>query len=60
MSDKEKILFLNQDGNKMTTACIRSIVKKYVDMAKKQNPDLFNVKSYSPHSFRHSKAVRMV
>ena len=51
---------MNQSGEKMTTATIRSIVKKYVNMARKTHPDMFQEPSYSPHSFRHSKAVHMV
>ena len=58
--DKDAPLFLNQSGEKMTTATIRSIVKKYVNMARKTHPDMFQEPSYSPHSFRHSKAVHMV
>jgi site-specific recombinase XerD len=44
----------------MTTACIRSIAAKYVALAKVEHPTLYQEKSYSPHSFRHSKAVHMV
>ena len=44
----------------MTTSCVRSIVKKYVNIAKREHPNLFPAKSYSPHSFRHSKAVHMI
>lgn len=57
---RELPLFSSQTNTKMTTACIRSIVKKYVDIAKSANPALFPEKNYSPHSFRHSKAVHMV
>jgi site-specific recombinase XerD len=53
-------LFLSQSNKRMTTSCVRSIVKKYVEMAKSQNPMLFTEESYSPHSFRHSKAIHMV
>jgi site-specific recombinase XerD len=53
-------LFSSQTNEKMTTACIRSIVAKYVNIAKKENPSLFPEKRYSPHSFRHSKAIHMV
>jgi len=53
-------LFSSQTNDKMTTSCVRSIVKKYVNLAKQENPDLFPSKNYSPHSFRHSKAVHMV
>jgi site-specific recombinase XerD len=57
---KDRQLFSSQTNEKMTTACVRSIVKKYVSIAKNQNPALFSAKNYSPHSFRHSKAVHMV
>jgi site-specific recombinase XerD len=52
-------LFVSQTNEKMTTACIRGIVNKYVNMAKSKNPNLFEAENYSPHSFRHSKAVHM-
>ncbi len=57
---KNALLFSSQTNEKMTTACVRSIVKKYVTLAKQENPNLFPSKNYSPHSFRHSKAVHMV
>lgn len=57
---KNMPLFASQTNEKMTTACVRSIVNKYVKLAKKAHPDLFPEKNYSPHSFRHSKAVHMV
>jgi site-specific recombinase XerD len=53
-------LFLSQLGSKMTTACVRNLVNKYVAKAKAEHPSLFNDPQYSPHSFRHSKAVHMV
>lgn len=53
-------LFSSQTNEKMTTACVRSIVTKYVTLAKMHHPELFHEGTYSPHSFRHSKAVHMV
>ena len=53
-------LFISQLGGKMTTACVRNLVSKYVAKAKAEHPSLFNEPQYSPHSFRHSKAVHMV
>lgn len=53
-------LFLSQLGGKMTTACVRNLVNKYVDKARSEHSGLFNEPQYSPHSFRHSKAVHMV
>lgn len=52
-------LFSSQTNKKMTIACVRSIVAKYVKQAKAENPSLFEHEGYSPHSFRHSKAVHM-
>jgi integrase/recombinase XerD len=57
---KNAPLFSSQTNAKMTTACVRSIVDKYVALAKSANPGLFPAKNYSPHSFRHSKAVHMI
>ena len=51
--------FTSQLGGKMTTACIRNLVGKYVKKAKEEYPTLFLEPKYSPHSFRHSKAVHM-
>ena len=53
-------LFSSQTNEKMTTACVRSLVGKYVKLAKNIHPKLFIEKNYSPHSFRRSKAVHMV
>jgi len=58
--EKQSPLFASQSGDKMTTACIRNIVDKYVALAKDSYPDMFFEPKYSPHSFRHSKAVHMV
>lgn len=55
-----KPLFSSQTREKMTPACIRSITDKYVGLAKSVCPNLFCEPKYSPHSFRHSKAVHMV
>jgi site-specific recombinase XerD len=51
---------MSQRGKKMTTACIRNLVEKYSKLAKEAHPELFPEPKYSPHSFRHSKAVHMV
>ena len=57
--NRKKPLFSSQTNEIMTTSCVRSIVKKYVTIAIESNPKLFPEKKYSPHSFRHSKAVHM-
>jgi site-specific recombinase XerD len=59
-ANKNEPLFSSQRLERMTTACIRNIVKKYVALSKKENPSLFKCESYSPHSLRHSKAVHML
>jgi len=53
-------LFSSQLGGKMTTACVRNLVDKYVAKARVAHVNLFPEPKYSPHSFRHSKAVHMV
>ena len=40
--------------------CIEGIFKKYVTIAKKDNPGLFNADSYPPHSMRHSTASHLL
>lgn len=52
-------LFSSQTHIKMTRSCVSNIVSKYVGMAKEKQPNLFP-DAYSPHSFRHSKAVHML
>lgn len=60
VDNRDEPLFLSQLGGRMTTACVRHLVDKYVTKAKAEHPGLFNELLYSPHSFRHSKAVHMV
>lgn len=50
-------LFSSQTREHMTITCIEKIVKKYVNEAKRRNPDLFMQEKYTPHSFRHSIAM---
>lgn len=57
---KHEYLFPSQRGEKMTTSCVRSIVAKYVSAGRMEHPDLFPDTNYSPHSFRHSKAMHML
>lgn len=58
--NSSKPLFSSQRSEKMTTASIRYIVQKYVSKAKKSSPEMFLDCGYSPHSFRHSKAIHML
>lgn len=58
--NRNDYLFPSQRSNRITKACIRNLVNKYVTTAKADNPELFKEEGYSPHSFRHSKAVHML
>jgi site-specific recombinase XerD len=44
----------------MTTSCVTEIFKKYISLAKEQNPMLFREASYTPHSMRHTTATHML
>ncbi len=56
----DSYVFSSQTNEHMTISCVEEIVKKYVRVAKQENPSLFREKNYSPHSFRHSIAVHML
>lgn len=45
---KSESLFSSQTNKKMTPACIRSIVAKYVKQAKTENPNFFEQKNIHP------------
>lgn len=53
-------LFSSQRSVKMTTASIRYTVQKYISKAKESAPGMFPDQGYSPHSFRHSKAIHLL
>ncbi len=53
-------IFSSQTHEKMTVSCIEGIFKKYVGIAKEQNPALFLEDSYTPHSMRHATATHML
>lgn len=57
---KEKSpLFSNRIGEKLTTAGITYVLKKYAVAARLQNADLIPLK-ISPHTIRHSKAMHLL
>lgn len=60
LDSPDAYIFNTQRKTKMSVDCIEDIFKKYVDIAKKEYPDLFRFKSYSPHSMRHATGVSMV
>lgn len=50
----------SQTHEQMTVSCIEEIYKKYITIAEKENPSMFNAKSFPPHSMRHSTASHML
>lgn len=56
----ERHIFSSQTHEQMTISCVEGIFKKYVNMAKNQNPALFHADSYPPHSMRHSTACHLL
>jgi integrase/recombinase XerD len=61
LNDKpERHVFSSQTHEQMTVSCIEEIFKKYVSIAKNENPTLFQENSYPPHSMRHSTASHML
>ena len=53
-------VFSSQTHEHMTISCVEEIFKKYVRLAKEENPKLFCEKSYTPHSMRHTTATHML
>lgn len=56
----DRHIFSSQTHEQMTISCVEGIYKKYVVMAKVQNPSLFQENSYPPHSMRHSTACHLL
>lgn len=56
----ERCIFSSQTHEKMTISCVEGIYKKYVNLARTQNPSLFLQRSYPPHSMRHSTACHLL
>lgn len=56
----EKHIFSSQTHEQMTISCVEGIYKKYIAIAKEQNPTLFQADSYPPHSMRHSTACHLL
>ena len=52
-------LFYSHSGKKLTRAGIAYILKKYVRLAREQNPVLYPDK-VSPHTLRHSKSMHLL
>ena len=61
ISDKpERHIFSSQTHEHMTVSCIEGIFKKYITIAKNENPSMFLGGSYPPHSMRHTTASHML
>lgn len=57
--DKNRFLFANRSGVQLSRAGVAYILKKYVDIARTDTPDLIPDK-FSPHCMRHSKAMHLL
>jgi len=58
--DRLRHVFSSQTHEYMSISCVEAIVNKYVVKVKKEYPERFKRKTYTPHSFRHSVAVHML
>ena len=56
---RDKYLFVNRSGEKLTRAGVAYVLKKYVDAARKETPSLIP-DVFSPHCMRHSKAMHLL
>jgi len=57
--NRDKLLFVNHSGSQLTRAGIAYILKKYVELLHREQPDLIPGK-FSPHCMRHSKAMHLL
>lgn len=53
-------IFTSQTHPQMTISCIEEIYKKYVAIARAENPGMFLEKRYTPHTMRHTTATHML
>lgn len=56
---KDKLLFTNRSDSQLTRAGVAYILKKYVEMARQESPDIIPDR-FSPHCMRHSKAMHLL
>ena len=56
----DRHIFSSQTHEQMTISCVEAIFKKYLAIAKSQNPSLFMEKRYTPHTMRHTCAMHML
>jgi len=58
--ESERHVFSSQTHEHMTISCVEAIYKKHLREAKKQNPTMFQERSYTPHTMRHTCAMHML
>lgn len=58
-SVRNRFLFVNRSGAKLTRAGVAYVLKKYVDSARIEEPSLIP-EVFSPHCMRHSKAMHLL
>ena len=56
----DRHIFFSRTHEHMTISCVEAIFKKYLYVAKQQNPSMFRQSRYSPHSMRHTTAMHML
>ena len=56
----DRYIFSSQTHEQMTISCVEAIFKKYLAIAKSQNPSMFMEKRYTPHTMRHTCAMHML
>ncbi len=56
----DRHIFSSQTHEQMTISCVEAIFKKYLAIAKSQNPSMFTEKRYTPHTMRHTCAMHML
>lgn len=58
--EPDRHVFSSQTHEQMTISCVEAIYKKHLREAKKQNPTMFQERSYTPHTMRHTCAMHML
>ncbi len=60
ISETVQHLFTNHHKEPLTRSGVTYILKKYVEKAKRQKPELFGNANVHPHVLRHSKAMHLL
>lgn len=56
----EAYIFPSQRNDRMSVKCLEEIFSKYINILRKEHPNLFKETSYPPHSMRHTTAMHML